>query len=92
MDNVSYALGMSIGHQLQQMNATELNIDDFAKAIKDVFAANAQMPDAEAQAAVQNFFQQKAEEQAKAAKAEGENFLAENAKKPGVKTFPSGLQ
>ena len=92
MDNVSYALGMSIGHQLQQMNATELNIDDFAKAIKDVFAANAQMTDAEAQAAVQNFFQQKAEEQAKAAKAEGENFLAENAKKPGVKTLPSGLQ
>lgn len=92
MDNVSYALGMSIGHQLQQMNATELNIDDFAKAIKDVFAANAQMTDAEAQAAVQNFFQQKAEEQAKAAKEEGENFLAENAKKPGVKTLPSGLQ
>jgi len=92
MDNVSYALGMSIGHQLQQMNATDLNIDDFAKAIKDVFAANAQMTDAEAQAAVQNFFQQKAEEQAKAAKAEGENFLAENAKKPGVKTLPSGLQ
>ena len=92
MDKVSYALGMSIGHQLQQMNATELNIDDFAKAIKDVFAANAQMTDAEAQAAVQNFFQQKAEEQAKAAKAEGENFLAENAKKPGVKTLPSGLQ
>ena len=92
MDNVSYALGMSIGHQLQQMNATELNIDDFAKAIKDVFAANAQMTDAEAQAAVQNFFQQKVEEQAKAAKEEGENFLAENAKKPGVKTLPSGLQ
>lgn len=92
MDNVSYALGMSIGHQLQQMNATELNIDDFAQAIKDVFAAKAQMTDAEAQTAVQTFFQQKAEEQAAAAKAEGENFLAENAKKPGVKTLPSGLQ
>jgi FKBP-type peptidyl-prolyl cis-trans isomerase FklB len=92
MDKVSYALGMSIGHQLQQMNATELNIDDFAQAIKDVFAAKAQMTDAEAQTAVQTFFQQKAEEQAQAAKAEGENFLAENAKKPGVKTLPSGLQ
>ena len=92
MDNVSYALGMSIGHQLQQMNATELNIDDFAQAIKDVFATKAQMTDAEAQTAVQTFFQQKAEEQAAAAKAEGENFLAENAKKPGVKTLPSGLQ
>lgn len=92
MDKVSYALGMSIGHQLQQMSATELNIDDFAQAIKDVFAAQAQLTDAEAQTAVQTFFQQKAEEQAAAAKAEGENFLAENAKKPGVKTLPSGLQ
>ena len=92
MDKVSYALGMSIGHQLQQMSATELNIDDFAQAIKAVFAAKAQLTDAEAQTAVQTFFQQKAEEQAAAAKAEGENFLAENAKKPGVKTLPSGLQ
>lgn len=92
MDKVSYALGMSIGHQLQQMSATELNIDDFSQAIKDVFAAKAQLTDAEAQTAVQTFFQQKAEEQAAAAKAEGENFLAENAKKPGVKTLPSGLQ
>ena len=92
MDKVSYALGMSIRHQLQQMSATELNIDDFAQAIKDVFAAKAQLTDAEAQTAVQTFFQQKAEEQAAAAKAEGENFLAENAKKPGVKTLPSGLQ
>ena len=92
MDKVSYALGMSIGHQLQQMNATDLNIDDFAQAITDVFNGDAKLSDAEAQAAVQDFFSRKAEEQAKAAKAEGENFLAENAKKEGVKTLPSGLQ
>ena len=60
MNQVSYALGMSIGHQLQQMNATELNIEDFAKGIKDVFAGKTEMTEAEAQAAVQNFFQQKA--------------------------------
>ena len=92
MYKVSYALGMSIGHQLQQMNATDLNIDDFAQAITDVFNGDAKLSDAEAQAAVQDFFSRKAEEQAKAAKAEGENFLAENAKKEGVKTLPSGLQ
>ena len=92
MDKVSYALGMSIGHQLQQMNATDLKIDDFSQAITDVFNGDAKLSDAEAQAAVQDFFSRKAEEQAKAAKAEGENFLAENAKKEGVKTLPSGLQ
>ncbi len=92
MDKVSYALGMSIGHQLQQMNATDLNINDFAQAITDVFNRSAQLTDADAQVAVQEFFSRKAEEQAKAAKAEGENFLAENAKKEGVKPLPSGLQ
>ncbi len=92
MDKVSYALGMSIGHQLQQMNATDLNISDFAQAITDVFNGSAKLSDADAQVAVQEFFNHKAEEQAKAAKAEGENFLAENAKKEGVMTLPSGLQ
>ena len=39
MDKVSYALGLGIGQQLAQMGATDLNIDDFAAAIKDVIAA-----------------------------------------------------
>ena len=92
MNQVSYALGMSIGHQLQQMNATELNIEDFAKGIKDVFGGKTEMTEAEAQAAVQGFFQQKAKEQADTAKSEGETFLTENAKKENVVTLPSGLQ
>lgn len=92
MDKVSYALGMSIGRQLQQMNAAEVNVDDFAQAIKDVFASKATLTDAEAQAAVEGFFKQKADEQAHAAKQEGETFLAENGKKDGVVTLPSGLQ
>lgn len=92
MDKVSYALGMSIGHQLQQMNATELNIDDFGQALRDVFAGKAALSEGDAQAAVQAFFDQKAEEKAKSGKADGEKFLAENAGKEGVVTLPSGLQ
>ena len=92
MDKVSYALGMSIGRQLQQMNAAEVNVDEFAQAIKDVFASKTSLTDSEAQQAVHDFFQRKAEEQAGAAKAEGEAFLAENAKKEGVVSLPSGLQ
>ena len=60
MDKVSYALGMSIGRQLQQMNAAEVNVDDFAQAIKDVFASKTSLTDSEAQQAVQDFFQRKA--------------------------------
>ena len=100
MDQLSYALGLGIGHQLLQMNAEGLNIDDFAQAIKDVMiGGELKMKEAEAQQMVQQFFaEQEALQQAanaekgKAAKAEGEQFLAENAKKEGVKTTASGLQ
>ena len=38
MDKLSYALGIGIGTQLRGMGATNLNIDDFAQAIKDAIA------------------------------------------------------
>lgn len=99
MDKVSYALGMGIGSQLCDMGAQELNIDDFAQAIKDVIAGNKQLGDEEAQMLVQNFFQEQekkqraaAAERFKAGKEAGEKYLAENAKKDGVITTASGLQ
>jgi len=100
MDKLSYALGIGIGSQLAGMGARELNIDDFAQAIKDVISGSQlKVDNVEAQTLVQNFFQeQEAKQQAaaaeagKAAKAEGEAFLAENGKKEGIITLPSGLQ
>lgn len=99
MDKVSYALGIGIGRQLSQMGAADLNIDDFAQAIKDVIAGDLKLGDTEAQQIVQEFFakqeeKQKAEaaEKGKAAKQDGEKFLAENGKKEGVITTASGLQ
>lgn len=100
MDNVSYALGLTIGQQLLGMGGKELNIDDFAAAIKDVLAGRDPLvKPAEAQSLVQAFFaEQEAKQQAamaekgKAARVEGEAFLAENAKKEGIVTLPSGLQ
>ena len=99
MDRVSYALGMGIGTQLKDMGATDINIDDFAQAIKDAIAGNKQLSDAEAQDLVQEFFQEQekkqraaAAERFKANKAAGEKFLADNASKDDVKVTPSGLQ
>lgn len=100
MDKVSYALGLSIGHQLKQMGAETLNIDDFAQAVKDVIAgAKQQVSDSEAQTLVSNFFaeqekkqQAAAAEKGKVARKAGEEYLAENAQKDGVVTLPSGLQ
>ncbi len=99
MDKISYALGMGIGSQLKDMGAENLNIDDFAQAIKDVVAGNKQMDDAEAQQIVQQFFQEQEQKQRAAAaerfkesRAEGEKFLENNAKIEGVHVTKSGLQ
>jgi FKBP-type peptidyl-prolyl cis-trans isomerase FklB len=99
MDKVSYALGLGIGSQLKGMGAESLNIDDFAQAIKDSIAGKEQIKAAEAQQIVQEFFVEQEKKQRAAAaekgkqmKAEGEKYLAENAKKEGVVTTASGLQ
>ena len=100
MDKVSYALGIGIGHQLANMGGQELNIDDFAQAVKDVLGGKElKMKNSEAQQIVQDYFAEQEQkiskqrqEAGKAHKEMGEKYLAENAKKEGVKTLPSGLQ
>jgi FKBP-type peptidyl-prolyl cis-trans isomerase FklB len=100
MDKVSYALGIGIGHQLANMGGQELNIDDFAQAVKDVLGGKElKIKSSEAQQIVQEFFAAQEEkinkqraEAGKAHKEAGEKYLAENAKKDGVITLPSGLQ
>ena len=100
MDKVSYALGIGIGHQLANMGGSELNIDDFAQAVKDVLQGNdLKVKSSEAQQIVQDFFaaqeqkiNKQRQEAGKMAKEAGEKYLAENAKKEGIITLPSGLQ
>ena len=100
MDKVSYALGIGIGHQLANMGGQELNIDDFAQAVKDVLGGKElKIKSSEAQMIVQEFFaaqeqkiNKQREEAGKMAKEAGEKYLAENAKKDGVVVLPSGLQ
>ena len=100
MDKVSYALGLGIGQQLLQMGASDLNIDDFADAIRDVIAGNKlKVSNKDAQGIVENYFKEKetklnAERAAKGqvAKEAGEQYLKTNANNEGVVTLPSGLQ
>lgn len=100
MDKVSYSLGIGIGRQLKQMGASDLNISDFAQAITDVLGDKPlQVDHRQAQQYVQEYFQKKeqalqAERAVKGelAKKQGEQFLADNAKKQGVTTTESGLQ
>ena len=82
------------------MGGQELNIDDFAQAVKDVLGGKElKIKSSEAQMIVQEFFaaqeqkiNKQREEAGKMAKEAGEKYLVENAKKDGVVVLPSGLQ
>ena len=101
MDKLSYALGLGIGQQLRSMlRGGDLNVDDFALAIKDVLGGNQpRFSSSEAQQIVNTYFSQLQDtlnaekaEKGKQALAAGKAFLEENAKKEGVTVTASGLQ
>ena len=101
MDKLSYALGLGIGQQLRSMlRGGDLNVDDFALAIKDVLNGNQpRFSSSEAQQIVNSYFSQLQDtlnaekaEKGKQALSAGKAFLEENAKKEGVTVTKSGLQ
>ena len=93
LDKISYGLGLSLGQQLKASGVNELAYADLAAGIQDILEGNKpQVSFQEAQQAVNKFFAELEEKASVAAKAAGEEFLKENAKRPGVKVTPSGLQ
>ncbi len=98
-DKVSYGIGMNIGRNFSRQEF-DVNPDILAQGIKDVLAGGPTlMTEEEAQTTLVNFQQEmaakhqaKMTELAEKNKAAGEAFMAENAKKEGVVTLPSGLQ
>lgn len=103
IDSVSYGLGVTVGHDLKQnlqrSGLDSLNMDALFMGMRDA-ADGHERADAEAiQAVVQDYMlaaqRKMLAQQAEAGAAnlaEGEAFLAENGKKPGVITTGSGLQ
>lgn len=100
MDKLSYALGMSMGHNFMGSGIKELNVQDFANGVAAVYEGKKpEMTYEQAKQTVLEFFMQLEKEMQeanqKAAKQNreiGEAFLSENAKREGVKTTASGLQ
>ncbi len=93
MDKISYALGLSIGQNLAQSGIKSIESKDFVAGMEDVLSGrNPQITFAEAQQVLDKFFKELEAQMAGAAKAEGERFLSENAKRPSVKMTGSGLQ
>ena len=93
MDKISYAIGLSMGQNLMGSGVTSLEYADLAAGIKDVLEKNQpQISYQEAQQVLGKFFSELEQKIAGQAKAAGEAFLAENAKREGVKVTESGLQ
>ena len=93
MDKISYAIGLSMGQNLMGSGVTSLEYADLAAGIKDVLEKNQpQISYQEAQQVLGKFFSELEAKIAGEAIAAGEAFLAENAKREGVKVTESGLQ
>jgi len=92
MDKFSYGLGLGIGQQLLSMG-TQVNVNDFAQAIRDVLEGKeTSLSFNEAQQIVNAHFAEMEKQAHAAAIEQGEMFLKMNKERPGVVTLPSGLQ
>ena len=93
MEKLSYALGLIIGNNLKGMNIEGLLTTEFTRAVEQVLnGEKTEMTEVQAQGLVQEFLREQQEAAGKAAREAGEQFLAENAKREGVKVTESGLQ
>ncbi|MCM1178097.1 MAG: FKBP-type peptidyl-prolyl cis-trans isomerase [Bacteroides sp.] len=100
MDKNSYALGMSIAHNMISSGVKEVVFEDFTAGLKAVLTGgDLAVSFEEAGKLLDKYFaeieaKQKAEMEIMSAtvRQEGEEFLADNAKKDGVTVLPSGLQ
>lgn len=103
IDSVSYAIGFSFASSITQLQKEipELNTDIINISVKENFSSSTEsmIDSALAQQIIQSYFMKKQLEQEAIEKEsytpiieEGEKFLADNSKREGVVTLPSGLQ
>lgn len=98
-EKLSYSIGMDIGGNLKR-GSVEVDPDILAKGLKDSYGGGKTiLTEDEARKTITDFQKTLMAKQAETMqklgeknKADGEKFLAENGKKEGVKTLPSGLQ
>jgi FKBP-type peptidyl-prolyl cis-trans isomerase FklB len=98
-EKISYSIGMDIGGNLRR-GSVEVDPDLLAKGLKDSYGGGKTiLTEDQARQALADFQKTLMAKQAETMKvlseknkADGEKFLAENAKKEGVKVLPSGLQ
>lgn len=92
-DSASYSFGLKIAQGLKSDGVTALNYGLLSKAMEDVFSGKPLLiTDDVAGPTISNFLQKVSKAKFAGFEAEGVTFLAENKKKPNIKTTASGLQ
>jgi len=96
-DSLGYALGNNLGEFLKAQGVTDvskdINMDMVIKAMKDATTSQASpMTRDQCATAINTFVSNKRTESISKNKVAGEKFMADNKKKSGVITLPSGLQ
>lgn len=97
-DKTSYSLGVNIGNSMKNQGA-ELNVDEVASGLRDSLAGKARLDEKEVrevlmawQTELRSKMMEKRKAEGEVNKKAGEAWLIANAQKPGVKSFPDGLQ
>jgi len=97
-DSLSYSIGVNIGQSFK-MQSLDMNVDLVSAGMRDALSGKTKLTEEQVMGCLTTFQQEmtaKQQAEAKIAgaknKEEGEKFLAENAKKEGVKVTGSGLQ
>lgn len=97
-DKVSYSYGVNIASTMK-MQGFEINPDELANGLRDALAGKAKLDEKEVRETLMAFSQELRNKRTEKMRADseknkkaGDEWLSANAKKPGVKSFPDGLQ
>ena len=92
MDTTSYSLGIVLAGNLKAQGFDKINATDLARGFEEALNGTASMTPELANVHIQQYLRNASEKQHAVAKQAGEQFLAQNAKRPEVKVTDSGLQ
>jgi FKBP-type peptidyl-prolyl cis-trans isomerase len=92
LDSMSYAIGMLDGNFFKMQGITAVNAQLLGKGFDDILKNKALMTPEQADQLIRREMQKMSRKKVQPTIDEGEKFLAENAKRPGVIKTPSGLQ
>lgn len=92
LDSVAYAIGVSIGGNIEKEGLKEINDAAIAKGARELLAGTAQMDVQAANNFLRDYFSAQQAKKFETHIEESNKFFAENGKKEGVKQTESGLQ